>query len=1107
MNDRAAGSPIESQAENPGLEFQVGGSLPLDAVSYVRRQADGLFDQELKAGNYCYVLNSRQMGKSSLRVRTSAKLREDGIVSVEIDMAEIGQKDVTADQLYLGLLWQIVKAMKSQTGAFQDWELSTVRDWWQSQEGLSLVQRWSEFLQGVLLERVVQPIVIFIDEIDSVMGLPFPADDFFASIRACHERRASDARFSRLTFAFLGVCAPQDLIQDVNRTPFNVGKAIELAGFQFEEMAPLQAVLGVGQEVIAEVLGWTGGQPFLTQKLCKLLQQSRLVGADGSGADAGSADWVARVVRDGIVENWQGKDDPVHLRTIQGKVLAEKEGEAGRLLGIYQGILAQADGIEGDDSPEQMQLRLSGLVVKRNGRLRAFNQIYREVFDGAWVATELAKLRPDFYRAAIAAWLKSGDESVLLRGDALRDGLEWAQGKQLSDEDSRFLRQSQEAENRSEKEANQILTVATTKAKKRLVWSTTVAIAALAIAGIAAFEADKSNGKAQIAKAEEQTAKGEAQTAKGEAQTAKGEAQTAKGEVWKVRQQYDAAQQQVAQATQQLVQVNQDREAATQAKVEAQTQSAEAQRQLGVAITDKNQADEEKTIAHQSAKEAKKQRDIVQQGTMLEREVAALLSLPDDEYYNIQTKLFTTLEIANKTKKLLAKIGIPKNLNDYPAKTPLLALRLKVNEIKHQNKHRKFITSNTNGNQKILLYDLQGKQLTELQGNKIQLDLDDGKILAVGENEIYLYDWIGKEVEKFTGKNAKFSPDGKKFIVSGLNYTSLYNNPNGFPWVPYLLLGKNARFSSNSNQVVVMNDVGHIFVSDVSGKIIFERSEDNPPVPRLCGGPRYEIRGINSILISPDVPGTYWECDLDLVDQKLADFTDGSYPTFISNNGSNIIVGGFKGIWLDNLATGQRVEFQGNYGRFSFDGKQILTVEDSGNLLDRTKVRRYSLSGEKLAEFSDENRIMYPRFSPNGQVIIATILFSDKDISRLYDLTGKKVRDFPGIAPIFSPDGRTILTTFQGEDMTRLYDLEGNLLAEYLGSTLPRDRNYRSLPLGFTKDGTQILTLAVDGTFRVWDIDANLATDGGLTDLINRGCAKLKNFRHREDVRKVCPEN
>jgi Holliday junction resolvasome RuvABC ATP-dependent DNA helicase subunit len=94
---------------------------------------------------------------------------------------------------------------------------------------LSPVQRFGKFLELVLLVLVTGPIVIFVDEIDSVRSLPFNADDFFAVIRNGYNKRSTEPNYQRLTFALIGAATPADLIRDPLRTPFNVGRAI--AGF------------------------------------------------------------------------------------------------------------------------------------------------------------------------------------------------------------------------------------------------------------------------------------------------------------------------------------------------------------------------------------------------------------------------------------------------------------------------------------------------------------------------------------------------------------------------------------------------------------------------------------------------------------------------------------------------------------------------------------------------------------------------------------------------------------------------------------------------------------------------------------------------------------
>ena len=83
--------------------FISGGTLPPNASSYVERQADRDLMDCLRQGEYGYVLNTRQMGKSSLMVRTAARLREDGYSVAILDLTAIGQ-NLSVEQWYDGML-------------------------------------------------------------------------------------------------------------------------------------------------------------------------------------------------------------------------------------------------------------------------------------------------------------------------------------------------------------------------------------------------------------------------------------------------------------------------------------------------------------------------------------------------------------------------------------------------------------------------------------------------------------------------------------------------------------------------------------------------------------------------------------------------------------------------------------------------------------------------------------------------------------------------------------------------------------------------------------------------------------------------------------------
>jgi WD40 repeat protein len=367
--------------------YKSGGTLAPDEPSYVSRHADEELHQHLCDGQFCYVLTSRQMGKSSLMNKVATRLHREGVVAAEIDLTTIGQ-NLTIEQWYDGLVYEIGRRVNLK---------AQMRACWQANAHLGPLQRFITILRDVVLTTFFQPVIIFVDEIEVVRSLPFRADEFFAAIRECYNRRASDPEMRRLTFCLLGMATPQDLIQDPRITPFNIGKRIELTDFTFDEAKPLSSGMcdggRDGERLLRRVLYWTSGQPYLTQRLCQAVAE------DASVSNELGVDRLCRK----LFLSEQARESEPNLVPLREYVLRSAPDRAG-ILDMYQKVLAGKKVANDANDINVTILQLAGITRARAGDLRVRNRIYESVFDRRWIRAnmpdaELRRQRAAFRRA------------------------------------------------------------------------------------------------------------------------------------------------------------------------------------------------------------------------------------------------------------------------------------------------------------------------------------------------------------------------------------------------------------------------------------------------------------------------------------------------------------------------------------------------------------------------------------------------------------------------------------------------------------------------------------------------------------------------------------
>ncbi len=1090
----------------PSPTYQVGGSLPGNAQTYVRRRADHDLYAGLQAGEFCYVLNSRQMGKSSLRVQTMHRLQAEGFACAAIDITKIGSQNITPDQWYASIIGALAQG-------FELTDRFSLRPWWRDRELLSPVQRLGEFIEGVLLPQTCQRIVIFVDEIDSVLSLNFPMDDFFALIRAHYNNRADDADAARLTFVLLGVAAPSSLIQDKQRTPFNIGRAIPLDGLQVAEAEPLEVGLvdraEAPQAVIREILAWSGGQPFLTQKLCRLVQLREQWIAAGTEAAT-----VSQIVRSQVIENWEIQDEPEHLKTIRNRLLVSQQ-RAGRLLGFYQTILQQGQ-IVADDSPEQMELRLTGLVTRQGGVLKVYNPIYAAVFNLDWVEKELANLRP--YAETFQAWISSGgtDSSRLLRGQALQDALNWATNKSLSDTDYQFLTASQEQETQdvqqtlvierrakqAAEQANQILTEAQGKAIRILRRAfaglgIVSLVSVFAIAGVIRINRDLQTSRQTLAL--EQASVASLEQFPGQEINSLLAAIQAGQDLQALVQQTPLANYPTTRplfVLQTMLDTIHEKNAwdAEQGKVLAGSFTTDSQRLI--------------TAGANGSLKFWRQQGTLQQQLAAPRGIKALpirLS-PDGKLLAIvnQTDQIQLLALSSKVWQDLPALGASLNSLSFSPNGQYLAAAGKngqvyvwnfkqpgqftaflahsgpINSLSFTPDSQRLLTAGQDGTMR--LWDLGGDRLAIWESGrktgiksisvnpKPTLNSESADVASAGEDGfLRLWSWDGQQLNRWRASqiavfSLSFSPDGQSLLTLAEDSTVSLWDLSG-----QLLMElkghkgyiTSANWSPDGQQIITTGNDGTVRLWNVKNRAGAQWASQQAEVWSIIFSPD----GQELATASQDGTIKLWNRQ-GQQQQVLQASAGGIYSLAFSPNGQSIAAVGQDGhtrLWsrAGRLLANWSAHNGGiNEVQFTPDGLTLATAGNDG------KIRLWDLTGRSLAELAGHAGPVWSlSMSPDGQRLAST---GPDGTVKLWSLSGQTLLTLSPqqgwlSSVSFSPDGQSLAAAGQ-DGIVRRWNLSGQSLGQF------RSHPSGILSLSFSPTGESLATAGQDGTVKVWSL-------------------------------------
>ncbi|RAM49255.1 MAG: hypothetical protein C6Y22_23170 [Hapalosiphonaceae cyanobacterium JJU2] len=346
------------------------GLIPLDSAFYLERPPaeSRCYEEITRSGALIRIKAPSQMGKTSLMVRILAHAKKQNF--------DLGD-ELEVHTVVLNLQ-QADRAVFTDLDRFLRWFCASitrklhlthkVEDYWSETFGSK--SNCTAYFEDCLLPDINGVLVLALDQVDEVFLHPEIADDFFTLLRSWYEEAAYGDSGNPLwqNLRLIIVHSTEAYIPlDINKSPFNVGLAIELQAFTTEQVFDLLSCYGLNlsESEISELMQLVAGHPYLVQQAFYHLAQHDLTLNQLVQMAATDA---------GIYSNHLHR----HLRNLQ---------EHPQLAAAYDQVLKSSQPVE----LEQLlafKLHSMGLVSLRGNQVAISCELYRRYFGRAMTVDE-----------------------------------------------------------------------------------------------------------------------------------------------------------------------------------------------------------------------------------------------------------------------------------------------------------------------------------------------------------------------------------------------------------------------------------------------------------------------------------------------------------------------------------------------------------------------------------------------------------------------------------------------------------------------------------------------------------------------------------------------